>query len=72
MRLTIVDWSENEHRVVWTFHHALLDGRSFPLVLREVFAFQDAAEAGEALDLPGPRPYREYIEFLLELDLTSA
>ena len=72
MRLTIVDWSENEHRVVWTFHHALLDGRSFPLVLREVFAFQDAAEAGEALDLPGPRPYREYIEFLRELDLTSA
>src|ERR1700723_237173 len=23
--------------MVWTFHHILLDGRSFPLVLREVF-----------------------------------
>ena len=39
MRLLIVNWSSNEHRVVWTFHHALLDGRSFPLVLREVFGF---------------------------------
>ena len=47
MRLMIVDWGANEHRVVWTFHHALLDGRSFPLVLREVFAFYDAAARGE-------------------------
>ena len=38
----------DEHRVVWTFHHALLDGRSFPLVLREVFASYDALAAGRA------------------------
>jgi hypothetical protein len=72
MRLLIVSWSEDEHRVVWTFHHALLDGRSFPLVLREVFAFADAAAAGQELDLPVPRPYREYIEFLRGLDLDAA
>ena len=47
MRLTFVDWAADEHRVVWTFHHALLDGRSFPLVLREVFAFYDAAVTGD-------------------------
>ena len=72
MRLLIVNWSSNEHRVVWTFHHALLDGRSFPLVLREVFGFADAAATGRVLDLPVPRPYREYIEFLRGLDLDSA
>jgi len=72
MRLLIVNWSENEHRVVWTFHHALLDGRSFPLVLREVFELADAFAAGRELDLPLPRPYREYIEFLRGLDLDSA
>ena len=72
MRLLIVNWSSNEHRVVWTFHHALLDGRSFPLVLREVFGFYDAAATGRVLDLPVPRPYREYIEFLRGLDLDSA
>ena len=72
MRLLIVDWCENEHRVVWTFHHALLDGRSFPLVLREVFAFYDAVDMEQVLDLPVPRPYREYIEFLRRLDLASA
>ncbi len=72
MRLLIVNWSSNEHRVLWTFHHALLNGRSFPLVLRELFEFADAAATGQALDLPVPRPYREYIEFLRGLDLDSA
>ena len=45
----MVDWGAEEHRIVWTFHHALLDGRSFPLVLREVFALYGAAA-------PGARP----------------
>ena len=72
MRLLVVAWNPDEHSVVWTFHHALLDGRSFPLVLREVFAFYGAATEGRTLDLPLPRPYREYIGFLRGLDLGSA
>src|SRR5712671_1627666 len=36
-----------------TFHHALLDGRSFPIVLREVFAaytvFRDGVQGGPQL-----------------------
>ena len=28
--------------MVWTFHHILLDGRAFPLVLREVFGFGES------------------------------
>ena len=72
MRLIVVEYGPDEHRVVWTFHHALLDGRSFPLVLREVFALYDATAAGHAPTLRSPRPYREYIEFLRGLDLGSA
>jgi amino acid adenylation domain-containing protein/non-ribosomal peptide synthase protein (TIGR01720 family) len=67
MRLLVVDCGPDEHRVVWTFHHALLDGRSFALVLRDVFAFYDGGATR-----PAPRAYREYIEFLRELDLASA
>jgi len=72
MRLIVVDHGPDEHRVVWTFHHALLDGRSFPLVLREVIALYDAADAGRVPALRSPRPYREYIEFLRGLDLGAA
>ena len=72
MRLIVVDCSPDEHRVVWTFHHALLDGRSFPLVLREVFTRYDAAATGPVPPRPAPRAYREYIELLRGLDLASA
>ena len=72
MRLLLVDWDADEHRVVWTFHHALLDGRSFPLVLREVLAFYEAAVTGRTLDLPLPRPFRDHIEWLRGLDLERA
>ncbi len=72
MRLLLVDGGADGHRVVWTFHHALLDGRSFPIVLREVFTFYEAALEGREVDLPLPRPYRQYIEFLRSLDLKAA
>ena len=72
MRLALVRAGEREHWVLWTFHHALLDGRSFPLVLREVFAFYEAFARGEDADLPLARPYRDYIEWLRRLDHDSA
>ena len=73
MRLLIVDCGPSEHRVIWTFHHALLDGRSFALVLREVFECYDAATTGQQVPPRAERrAYREYIEFLRGLDLASA
>jgi amino acid adenylation domain-containing protein/non-ribosomal peptide synthase protein (TIGR01720 family) len=64
MRLTLVWLPGRVARLLWTFHHAVLDGRSFPLVLREVFAYYEAIRDGRELDLPLPRPYGDYIEWL--------
>jgi amino acid adenylation domain-containing protein/non-ribosomal peptide synthase protein (TIGR01720 family) len=72
MRLALVRATEREHRVLWTYHHAVLDGRSRLLVLREVFAFYEAYARGGDADLPLPRPYRDYIEWLPKLDYDSA
>ncbi len=72
MRLNIVDWSSEEHRVIWTYHHALIDGRSLALLLGELLSFYEARSVGRELDPPLPRPYREYIEFLRGLDLAVA
>jgi amino acid adenylation domain-containing protein len=43
MRVTTVRLSADEHVLLWSFHHILLDGRSFPLVLAEVFESYDKA-----------------------------
>src|SRR6266849_5084570 len=72
MRLVFVRAAEKEHWVLWTFHHALIDGRSWGLLLREVFAFYEAFSRAEDVKLPRPRPYRDYIEWLRKLDHDAA
>jgi amino acid adenylation domain-containing protein/non-ribosomal peptide synthase protein (TIGR01720 family) len=74
MRLHIVQLGESSYRLLWTFHHVLLDGRSFPIVLREVFAaytaFRDDVPGGPQL-VPR-KPYYDYIEWLRTQDLSEA
>ncbi len=36
MRVTLVELAPEDFRLVWTFHHIILDGRAFMAVLREV------------------------------------
>ncbi|HJQ68948.1 MAG TPA: amino acid adenylation domain-containing protein [Blastocatellia bacterium] len=60
------------YKFVWTFHHAIIDGRSLVIILKEVFAYYDALGNGRALDLPRPTPYRDYIEWLGDQDLSRS
>ncbi len=68
MRLAVLRLNENKHQWLWTFHHALLDGRSFPIVLKEVFAFYDAHQEPTSPVLARPRPYRDFITWLTGRD----
>ena len=52
--------------IVWTFHHVLLDGRSFPLVLELVLAAYDGR--ADTLD-PGRRTFDEFASALNSTDL---
>jgi amino acid adenylation domain-containing protein len=72
MRLALFRLGEADYRCLWTFHHILLDGRSLPIVLREVFAFYDAFRRGQDLQLEQPRPYRDHIAWLQQQDTPSA
>jgi amino acid adenylation domain-containing protein len=72
LRLTLLRCGEAKSRLIFTFHHALLDGRSFALILREVFAHYEAFRAGKELTLQPPRPYRDYIGWLQEQDFSKA
>jgi amino acid adenylation domain-containing protein/non-ribosomal peptide synthase protein (TIGR01720 family) len=63
-RLTLFRAADAVYRFVWTFHHILLDGRSFPLVIQDVFAAYEALGEGRAPALPERRPYRDFIAWL--------
>src|ERR1044072_1705506 len=71
-RMALFRLKDSVYQLIWTFHHAIIDGRSFVLVLEEVFACYESLRFGKALELPDPRPYRDYIEWLARLDMSAA
>jgi len=66
MRVLLARTSATEVRVVWTFHHLLLDGWSLFQVLADVAA----AHAGR--ELPPRRPFRDYVRWLSTQDRSAA
>ena len=55
LRVIAIRTGESAWEIVWTFHHIVCDGRSFPLVLGEVFSCYDALRNGgnyEAAEAP--------------------
>ena len=54
---------------VWTFHHALLDARSFALVLKEFFSLYDSAPNAS---FKAPIRYQDYLAWLHPRDLAPA
>jgi amino acid adenylation domain-containing protein len=72
IRLALFQLAESDYKLVWTFHHILLEGRSLQILLKEVFAFYEAFCQGEDLQLEQPRPYSDYIEWLQQQDVSKA
>jgi natural product biosynthesis luciferase-like monooxygenase protein len=72
MRLAVIRRGEQWWDVVWTFHHILCDGRSFPLVLDQVFEAYEAERHGHAWS-PAVRPhFADHVRHVAELDLDEA
>ena len=72
MRLAQIRLEPDRFRFVWTYHHALIDGWSVPIVLREVFLFYQAFSQGQELDPGRSRPYRDFIAWVRDQDLGAA
>src|SRR5579883_72482 len=72
MRLALFRAGDAEFQFVWTFHHAMLDGRSFAPLLKEVLAFYSAAQSGTELKLAEPRPFSDFIQWLEQQDFSQA
>jgi amino acid adenylation domain-containing protein/non-ribosomal peptide synthase protein (TIGR01720 family) len=72
LRVVVARLSETEVRVLWTFHHALLDGWSVFQVLSDVFACHAALADGRAPELVARRPFRDYLQWLDERDQGEA
>jgi amino acid adenylation domain-containing protein len=72
LRLTLIRRGDSKSRLIWTFHHALLDARSIPPILREVFSYYEAFRCGTELELELPRPFVDYIDWVQKQDFSEA
>jgi amino acid adenylation domain-containing protein len=64
----LLRYGEGDYRLIWTYHHILLDGRSRRLVQREVFAYYQAFLQNDDIAWPQPRPFHDYIDWLQQQD----
>ena len=72
MRLALFQLAETDYKLVWTFHHALLDGRSIVILLKEVFSFYEVLCQNQELKLEPAHPYGNYIDWLGQQSLIEA
>jgi amino acid adenylation domain-containing protein len=72
-RLSIAQLGEDEFQIFETCHYMRMDGWTLSALTKEFFAFYDAACAGGSpqLDEP-PRPYSDYLAWVMRQDLTDA
>src|SRR5206468_1713552 len=72
MRLALIRRADEAWTLVWSRHHLLLDGWSGPLLLTEWLASYEASTRGRELPLERPRPYRDFIAWLRQQDMSRA
>ncbi len=72
MRLAWFRVAETEYKLIWTYHHILLDSTSAITVLQEVFTLYEFLCADRPLELQPPRCDRDCIEWMQQPDILKA
>jgi len=64
MRLYLIQLNKNSYQFIWSHHHLLLDGWSFPLVIKDLLNFYQAISQGKTFQDKPALSYRHYIAWL--------
>ncbi|WP_437966992.1 amino acid adenylation domain-containing protein [Sorangium sp. So ce260] len=72
IRIRLFRLAEDAYRIVRSFHHILTDDWCFSVIMMECLSYYRALSEGRSLELPQPRPYRDYIAWLARQDLSAA
>ena len=71
VRLTAVRVGEDAVRFLWSYHHLLVDGWSFGVLMKEVFSLYDTFRAGQTPRSVPRAPFRDYIAWLRRRDAST-
>ncbi len=68
MRLAVLKKSENEHDLIWSYHHILMDGWCMSILVKEFMEIYAKRIRGEKVQLPAAEPYAKYINWIESRD----
>ncbi|GGK48926.1 non-ribosomal peptide synthetase [Salinarimonas ramus] len=74
MRVSLVRASAEDHLLVWTRHHLLMDGWSMALAIDELstlYAAERDGAAGRGAALAPARPFQDYVDWLARRDTAT-
>ena len=72
LRVTIFKIDDNLYRVIFSFHHILMDGWSGGIVFGELFSIYDSLKQGTPISLSPTKPYSLYIKWLNNQDKSQS
>ncbi|MBA3805362.1 MAG: AMP-binding protein, partial [Acidobacteria bacterium] len=72
MRLALMQLGADNYQFVWSYHHLLLDGWSIPLIFKDLLICYRAFSKGQEAHLTSSRPFREYLMWLRQRDMSKA
>ncbi len=72
MRLALIQITENTYQFIWSAYHLILDAWCLNILLKEFFSFYEALSQGQSVNLESNRPYRDYITWLKQQNLSEA
>src|SRR5205814_4239149 len=72
MRCALFQTDDDTFEFIWTQHHLLLDGWSRSIVLKELLNLYEGFIRSQELELILPRPYKHYISWLKQHDVSKS
>ena len=71
-RVAVFKAAPDRHRVIWSWHHILIDGWSLGILFRQLSEIYEAMARGETPARAPERPFAAFIEWLGQLDAGRA
>ena len=71
-RVAVLQLTDNDFEIVWSFHHIIMDGWSIGMIIFEFNEFYNSFEDNRSPQLPARKPYKNYIKWLEKKDKIEA
>jgi amino acid adenylation domain-containing protein/non-ribosomal peptide synthase protein (TIGR01720 family) len=68
MRITLIRTGDAAYRMVWTYHHLLMDGWSLPVLLEELLQHYETLLEGKTIVARPQDHYEDYIRYIESRD----